>query len=57
LVQGSTQIGPVDRASRDAIKDHLYTPGELLRMDQLTVDPDDLARQQALDVFGGDRQE
>lgn len=57
LMQGSTQIGIVDRASRDAIKAHLYTPGELLRMDQLTVDRDDLARQQALDIFGGGRQE
>lgn len=53
-VQGTTQVGLVDRASRDAIKDHLYTPGELLRMDQITVDRDDLARQLSLDVFGED---
>lgn len=56
-VQGTTQVGVVDRASRDAIKDHLYTPGELLRMDQLTVDRDDVARQQALDFFGRDDEE
>jgi predicted ATPase len=33
--QGTTQIGRADKASRDAIEKHLYTPGELLRMDQL----------------------
>ncbi len=32
---GSTVIAPIDRASESAIRDHLYTPGELLRMDQL----------------------
>ncbi len=32
---GSTVIAPIDRASASAIRDHLYTPGELLRMDQL----------------------
>ncbi len=34
-VTGSTVIAPIDRASESAIRDHLYTPGELLRMDQL----------------------
>ncbi|MCX6624924.1 MAG: AAA family ATPase [Acidobacteria bacterium] len=32
---GQTRIGPVDRASKQAIRNRLYTPGELLRMDQL----------------------
>jgi predicted ATPase len=50
-VQGTTQVGPVDAASRKAIKDHLYTPGELLRMDQLSVDRTDLERQQSLRFF------
>ena len=42
---GVTEIGEVDPASREAIKEHLYTPGELLRMDQLQPDPTDLQRQ------------
>ena len=42
---GNTEIGPIDRASREAIRKHLYSPGELLRMDQLDVDWADLQRQ------------
>ena len=57
-VEGTTQVGLVDPASREAIKDHLYTPGDLLRMDQLAVDRDDLTRQQrSLDIFSGDGKE
>lgn len=33
--EGTTVIAGVDSASREAIRRHLYTPGELLRMDQL----------------------
>jgi len=54
-IQGLTFVGVVDRASRDAIETRLYTPGDLLRMDQLCVDRDDLARQQSLTVLGGYR--
>lgn len=36
---GETRIGPLDEAGRSALKDHLYTAGELLRMDQLRPDP------------------
>lgn len=32
---GTTTIRPIDRASREAIHAHLFTPGELLRMNQL----------------------
>jgi predicted ATPase len=32
---GETRIAPLDEAGRGAIKDRLYTPGELLRLDQL----------------------
>jgi predicted ATPase len=32
---GATTVAPIDQASREAIRAHLYTPGELLRMDQL----------------------
>lgn len=34
---GETKIGPIDAASREAVRRHLATPGELLRMDQLHV--------------------
>jgi predicted ATPase len=33
--QGETKIAPLDEAGRSAIRDRLYTPGELLRLDQL----------------------
>lgn len=37
---GSTHIAPLDATGRTALRDRLYTPGELLRMDQLRPDPD-----------------
>jgi predicted ATPase len=43
--QGNTELGSVDPASQEAIKSHLYTAGELLRMDQLEIDPRSLERQ------------
>lgn len=36
--EGVSQIGPLDEAGRSAIREHLYTAGELLRMDQLVPD-------------------
>jgi predicted ATPase len=35
---GETVIAPIDEASRSAIRDRLYTAGELLRLDQLAAD-------------------
>jgi hypothetical protein len=35
---GDTKIGPIDPSSRSAIKDRLYTAGELLRFNQLSPD-------------------
>ncbi len=35
---GETRIGPVDEAGRSAIRDKLYTVGELLRLNQLNPD-------------------
>lgn len=49
--EGTTRIAPVDQASRMAIVDHLYTPGELLRLDQLEPDRKDLKRQEQLPLF------
>jgi predicted ATPase len=47
LQDGVTRIAPIDEVSLSAIRDHLYSPGELLRMDQLEPDRDDLAKQEA----------
>jgi predicted ATPase len=51
---GKTEIALIDAASMLAIKDHLYTPGELLRMDQLEPDEEDLKRQRQLRLFSID---
>ena len=45
-----TRIGPLDEAGRSALRDHLFTAGELLRMDQLHPDPERSAPRQ-LDLF------
>jgi len=34
---GTTLIGPIDAASKTAVREHLFTPGELLRQGQITV--------------------
>ncbi len=39
---GTTFIGPLDAAGRSALRDRLYTAGELLRTNQLAPDPDAL---------------
>ncbi|AKJ29977.1 chromosome segregation protein SMC [Caldimonas brevitalea] len=36
---GVTQIASIDSASRSVIRDQLYTPGELLKLNQLVPDP------------------
>jgi len=36
---GETKIGHLDEASRSVLRDHLFTAGDLLRMDQLRPDP------------------
>ena len=37
---GVTVIGPVDEAGRSVLRDGLFTPGELLRQNQLAPTPD-----------------
>ena len=49
-----TRIGPLDDAGRSALHDHLFTAGELLRMDQLHPDPERSAPRQ-LDLFESSR--
>jgi len=39
---GTTFIGPLDPAGRSALRDRLYTAGELLRYNQLAPDPEAL---------------
>lgn len=48
---GTTSIAPVDEASIEAIRKHLFTPGELLRMDQLAVDRAHLETQEQMDLY------
>lgn len=51
--EGETRLASVDPASRQAMRDHLFTPGELLRLNQLAPDPEELDRQKQnqLDLF------
>lgn len=52
--EGVTTIARVDPASRELMKEHLRTAGELLRLDQLAQDPLDLAEQRQVKLFEGD---
>jgi predicted ATPase len=38
-LDGVTEIAPIDEAGRSVLKEKLFTPGELLRQNQLTPDP------------------
>lgn len=53
---GSTKIGPLDEASREAMRQHLFSAGELLRLSQLEPDRGVLQSQEArqTDLFGDD---
>jgi predicted ATPase len=43
---GETRIAALDQASRDAMRERLFSAGELLRLNQLTPDPVELATQE-----------
>lgn len=51
---GETRIAPLDEASREAIQQHLFSAGELLRVNQLAPDREFLADQERrqADLFG-----
>lgn len=51
---GDTIIGPVDAAGRSAIRDNLFTAGELLRLNQLTPDLEEVEKtpERQLELFG-----
>jgi predicted ATPase len=54
---GETKIAPLDEASRQVLRDHLFSAGELLRMNQLTPDRKVIERQNEvqIDLFGETR--
>jgi len=41
--EGATRIASLDEAGRSVLRDRLFTPGELLRQNQLAPDPASLA--------------
>lgn len=49
---GETLIAPVDVAGRSAIREKLYTAGELLRMNQLNPDEEQIKRMAEPELFG-----
>lgn len=51
---GETILGPVDATGRSAIRDNLFTAGELLRLSQLSPDVEALAKtpESQLELFG-----
>jgi len=51
--EGVTTVARADPASREMMKEHLRTPGELLHLDLLGQDPEDLKKKQT-DLFEGD---
>jgi predicted ATPase len=51
---GETKLGPVDSASRDAIRKGLFSAGELLKLGQLQPDKDSLTHQaRQIKLFDG----
>ena len=56
--EGATRIGPLDSGAREAMRSHLFSAGELLRLNQLSPDPqildEQVKRQQEL--FGDQKQ-
>jgi len=45
--RGQTRIGPMGEASREALQQKLYTPGELLRLEQLVPAADEVSGEPA----------
>ena len=49
---GETRIAPIDEASRSVMRDHLFSAGELLRLNQLAPDRAFLEAQRQTGLFG-----
>jgi len=47
---GETRLSPIGRVAKAAIKNELYTAGELLRLNQLIADDEELGQQNLLEV-------
>jgi predicted ATPase len=53
MSHGRTAITPLAQASRQAIRERLYTPGELLRINELNQEPQaETEATEHLDLFG-----
>lgn len=53
---GETHLGPLDETGRDTLRKQLYSAGELLRMDQLSPDPEQSRFDpHQLELFGPER--
>jgi predicted ATPase len=50
--QGKTRIGALDEATRETLRDRLYTAGELLKANQLAPDPGSIPGPEQLRLFG-----
>ena len=55
--QGETRIAPADPAAREAVRSHLYSAADLLRMDQLAPDENHLRKQGQMTLFDTDEGE
>jgi predicted ATPase len=55
--EGQTLIAPLDDVGRTALREHLYTAGELLRLNQIMPDPKELTKlsDRQLKLFGEGR--
>lgn len=52
-IEGNARITPLLKSTREMIKENLYTPGELLRIDELKTDPNYASRREKqLKLFG-----
>ncbi len=52
MEKGRTIIAPMSKASRQAVREHLYTPGELLRAGELGQDVEEAKRAaESLEIF------
>lgn len=51
---GETKVAPLDEASRQVLRDHLFSPGELLRLNQLAPDRQVISEldQTQIELFG-----
>jgi predicted ATPase len=56
-VQGNTKIGGLAEASRSALRESLFTVGELLRQNQLEPDVESIPTAKQLNLFGDEAEE